>query len=235
MRQIAMVAHYAATVGEGGVQIHQYMPLTVEAAGETGPAAKLHMETDYPWEAGVRVVIDETDGSAWELALRVPGWCAEAALKVNGEAQQSVTGGQYATITRAWQAGDVVELDLAMEPALVEAHPRVDAIRGNLCIQRGPMVYCLEEVDQPDLDLLDVRVAPDAPMQARWREDLLDGVVSIEVQGLAAEPGEWDGNLYLPSAERKIAHRVATLTAVPYYAWANREIGTMRVWIPRPE
>jgi DUF1680 family protein len=230
-----MVAHYAATVGEEGVQIHQYMPLTIEVDGEIGPAAKLHLETDYPWEAVVRVTIDETDGSAWELALRVPGWCAEAALKVNGEVQQSVTGGQYAVISREWQAGDVVEMAMAMEPALVEAHPRVDAIRGNLCIQRGPMVYCLEGVDQPDLDLLDVRVAPDVPMQALRREDLLGGVVAIEVQGLVAEPGDWDDKLYLPPAGRKIVHRAATLMAVPYYAWANREIGTMRVWIPRPE
>jgi DUF1680 family protein len=233
MRQIAMVAHYAATVGGEGVQIHQYIPVTIEADGEIGPAAKLHLETDYPWEAGVRVTVDETDGSAWELALRVPGWCAEAALKVNGEAEQSVTGEQYATIDRAWQAGDVVELDLAIEPAFVEAHPRADAIRGNLCIQRGPMVYCLEQVDQPDLDLLDVRVAPDASMQARRREDLLGGVVAIEVQGFVAAQGEWEGNLYLPPTDREMVYRTATLTAVPYYAWANREIGTMRVWIPR--
>jgi hypothetical protein len=229
------VAHYAATVGEGGVQIHQYIPVTIEVDGEIGPAAKLHLETGYPWEGSVRVTVDEADGSAWELALRVPGWCPEAALKVNGEAQQPVTGGQYATIRREWQAGDVVELELAMTPAFVEAHPRVDAIRGNLCIQRGPMVYCLEQVDQPDLDLLDVRVSPDAPMQAQRREDLLGGVVVVEVQGMVTEPGEWDDSLYLPAAERKMAHRAATLTAVPYYAWANREIGTMRVWIPRSE
>jgi DUF1680 family protein len=235
MRQIAMVAHYAATVGEGGVQIHQYIPVTIEVDGEIGPAAKLHLETGYPWEGSVRVTVDEADGSAWELALRVPGWCPEAALKVNGEAQQPVTGGQYATIRREWQAGDVVELELAMTPAFVEAHPRVDAIRGNLCIQRGPMVYCLEQVDQPDLDLLDVRVSPDAPMQAQRREDLLGGVVVVEVQGMVTEPGEWDDSLYLPAAERKMAHRAATLTAVPYYAWANREIGTMRVWISRSE
>jgi hypothetical protein len=235
MRQIAMVAHYAATVGEEGVQIHQYIPVAIEAGGEIGPAAKLHLDTDYPWDGAVCVTVDEADGSAWELALRVPGWCAETALKVNGETQQSVTGGQYSSINRVWQAGDVVELELAMDPAFVEAHPRVDAIRDNLCIQRGPMVYCLEQVDQPDLDLLDVRVAPDAPMQAQRCEDLLGGVVAIEVQGLVTKPGEWDDSLYLPAAEREIAHRTATLTAVPYYAWANREIGTMRVWIPRPE
>jgi DUF1680 family protein len=235
MRQIAMVAHYAATVGGEGVQIHQYIPVAIEAGGESGSAAKLHLETDYPWDGSVRVTVDEADGSAWELALRVPGWCAEAAIKVNGEPQPSVAGGQYATINRAWQAGDAVEMELAMSPVFVEAHPRVDAIRGNLCIQRGPVVYCLEQVDQPDLDLSDVRVTPDAPMQPQRREDLLGGVVAIEMQGLIAEPGEWDDGLYLPSAKRKMMHHAATLTAVPYYAWANREIGAMRIWIPRPE
>jgi len=111
----------------------------------------------------------------------------------------------------------------------------VNAIGGNLCIQRCPMVYCLEQVDQPDLNLLDVRVAPDSLMQARWREDLLNGVMAVEVQGRVAELEEWEDYLYLPVAERKLEYHAATLAAVPYYAWANRGPGEMRVWIPHTE
>jgi DUF1680 family protein len=234
MRQIAVVAHYAATVGEEGVQIHQYLPVAIEADGEIGPSAALHLETDYPWESRVRVTVSEADGSTWELALRVPGWCAKAALKVNGKPQQAVTGGQYATVRQAWQAGDVVELELPMVPRFTMSNPRVDATRGELAIERGPLVYCLEQADQEEgLNLLDVRIAPEASLQATWRENLLGGVVVIEAQGAAIDAGVWQDALYRPTTGTDLVQRGVTLTAVPYYAWANRGPGAMRVWIPR--
>jgi DUF1680 family protein len=233
MRQIAVVAHYAATTGDDGIQIHQYMPATIEARGLGGPQATLQVETDYPWEGRVRVTMAETDGSAWELKLRLPAWCSHAVVAVNGdEAARSLAGGQYATVRRAWQAGDRVELALAMAPVLIEPNPRVDAIRASLCIQRGPIIYCLEQVDQPELNLLDVRLTPDVPMLSRWRDDLLGGVATVEVEGQVVEPVEWQDYLYLPVAGRELATRKTALTAVPYYAWANRGPGAMRVWIP---
>jgi DUF1680 family protein len=233
MRQIAMVPHYVATAGEDGIQIHQYMPATIDASRAGGPQATLRIETGYPWEGRVRVTVAETDGAAWELKLRLPAWCRHAAVAVNGnEVGRSLAGGQYATLRRAWQAGDLVELDLAVALVLIEPNPRVDAIRASLCIQRGPIIYCLEQADQPDLNLLDVRVRPDPPMQSHWRENLLGGVVTVEVEGQVVQPGEWENHLYLPVADRELAVRKATLTAVPYYAWANRDPGAMRVWIP---
>ena len=119
-----------------------------------------------------------------------------------------------------------------MVPVLIEPNPRVDAIRTSLCIQRGPIIYCLEQADQPDLNLLDARVRADAPIHSRWREDLLGGVVTVEVEGQVVEQGIWEDHLYLPAAERELAVRPTPLTAVPYYAWANRSPGAMRVWIP---
>jgi DUF1680 family protein len=232
MRQIAVLAHYAATAGEDGIQIHQYMPAIIEASGLGGPQATLRVETGYPWDGRVRVTVEETDGSDWQLKMRVPEWCCQATLVVNDEAERSIVGGQYATVRRAWKAGDLVELDLVVEPVLIEPNPRVDAIRASLCIQRGPIIYCLEQVDQPDLDLLDVRVGADAPMQSCWHEDLLGGVVTVEAEGQVVQPGEWEDHLYLPVADRELAVRTATLIAVPYYAWANRGPGAMRVWIP---
>jgi DUF1680 family protein len=180
-------------------------------------------------------VIEETDGNAWKLALRVPGWCEGADLQVNGEAVEvAVASGAYAAIERAWQAGDVVELDMPMKPRLTESNPRVDAIRGSLAIERGPLVYCLEEVDQqPGLNLLDVRIAPEASLQAVWHENLLGGVVVVEAQGTVVDAGAWQDELYRPARTEDLPQREVVLTAVPYYAWANRGPGTMRVWIPR--
>jgi len=234
MRQIAMVGHYLATVGETSLQIHQYASSRIEAELGIGKRVALRMETDYPWNGRVRVAVEEADGAAWRLALRVPGWCQGASVRVNGRAVESATtGGTYATVERTWQAGDVIELDLPMLPRLVEPHPRVDATRGSLAITRGPLVYCLEEVDQEaGLNLLDVHIAPDAPLEATWREDLLGGVVAVKARGAVADTRPWEDQLYRPLTAERLPQRAIELTAVPYYAWANRGPGMMRVWIP---
>jgi DUF1680 family protein len=235
MRQIAVVGHYVATVDATGVQIHQYASARIEAELKTGQHVALRVETDYPWDGKVKVIVEETDGATWQLALRVPGWCAGASLQMNGQAVEAAAiGGTYAAIERAWQVGDVVELDLPMEPRLTAPNPRVDAIRGSLAIERGPLVYCLEQIDQePNLNLLDVRIAPEASLQATRREDLLGGVVTIEAQGAAVDIGAWQDELYRPAPVEDLPRREVTLTAVPYYAWANRGLGAMRVWIPQ--
>jgi DUF1680 family protein len=200
-----------------------------------GRRVVLRTETDYPWDGKVKVTVEDTDGRAWELALRVPGWCRGPSLQVDGQAVQvAAAGGTYAVIQRAWRAGDVVELDVPMQPRLIEPHPRVDAIRGSLAIERGPLVYCLEAVDQePGLNLLDVRIAPDASLQAVRREDLLGGVVVVEARGAVVDGDAWHDELYRSAPVEDLPQCEVVLTAVPYYAWANRGPGAMRVWIPR--
>jgi DUF1680 family protein len=235
MRQIAMVGHYAASTDVSGIQIHQYLSAKIEAELGPGRTVVLSTETDYPWEGTVKVTVQETDGKEWALSLRIPGWCTGATVQVNGQPVEAVTAaGTYAKIKRAWQSGDMVVLELPMPPRLTEPNPRVDAIRGSLAIERGPFVYCLEGIDQePDLDLLDVRIAPGASMKAVWREDLLGGVTVVEAQGSAVDVEPWQDELYRPAPVEELAERQVTLTAVPYYAWANRGPNTMRVWIPR--
>jgi len=106
-------------------------------------------------------------------------------------------------------------------------------------VERGPLVYCLEAVDQADIDLLDVSVDPGAEMTDVWQAGLLDGVITVQIPGNVAEQGDWEGVLYLPVGVPAGAPgqttRPVTLTAVPYYAWANRGPGAMRVWIPKKD
>ncbi len=229
MRQIAMVGHYAATVDESGVQIHQYLSAKIEAELEAGRGVVLGIETDYPWDARVKVTVEETDGKSWKLALRVPAWCERASLRVNDRAIEVVaTGGTYAVIERTWQAGDAVELELPMPPRLTEPNPRVDAIRASLAIERGPLVYCLEGIDQePGLDLLDVRVAPEASMKAVRREDLLGGVVVVEAQGAAVDMGLWQDKLYR-SAPTEILSRSVRWCSQPYPTMLGRTAAQAR-------
>jgi hypothetical protein len=193
MRLLASLDHYVATETDDGVQVHQYATGTI-AAGVAG----LRVETGYPWRGRVEVEVVETRPEPWTLSLRVPAWCEGARLAVNGEQVDA------APVRRVWSAGDRVVLDLPLAPRLTAPHPRVDAVRGCLAIERGPLVYCLEEADAPGADLADVVLDPDAPLGETERPDLLGGVVTVEAQA----------------------------TAVPYFAWANRGLGAMRVWIP---
>jgi len=102
-----------------------------------------------------------------------------------------------------------------------------------VAVMRGPLVYCLESVDQPDVDLLDVTVDPGSAMATTWEPDLLDGVMTVKIPGQAVAQGDWEGELYLPEGAAEPVGTPMTLTAVPYYAWANRGPGEMRVWIPK--
>jgi len=236
MRQIAAVAYYAVTTDATGLQIHQYVPLAIETELQTGQTVALSVETGYPWNGQVKVTVDQSDGNMWPLSLRVPAWCQGAAVHVNGEAiRGSWAANSYITVERGWQSGDVIELTLPMGPRLTAPHPRVDAVRCSLAIERGPLVYCLEETDQAGVDLLDVRIAPDAKLDAGWQEDLLDGVVVVKAKGAVADVSSWGNALYAPANHVDVAYRPMTLTAVPYYAWANRGPGAMRVFIPRLE
>ena len=128
------------------------------------------------------------------------------------------------------------ELVEDVRTVLIEANPRIDAIRGSLAIQRGPIVYCVEQADQePGIDLLDLRISPDARMQAQWQEDLLGGVMAVDVQGTIVDIGDWKTQLYRPVSQgdgAALPKREVTLRAVPYYAWARRGPGAMRVWMP---
>jgi DUF1680 family protein len=194
------------------------------------------METDYPWQGQVRLRVRESDAGPWDLSLRVPDWCPAATVSVNGklfEGAEMEKG--YLNLNRSWQAGDVIQLELAMAPILIEPNPRVDATRGCLAIQRGPVVYCLEAQDQvKGVDLLDVSLEAEAPLQTRWAGDLLGGVMLIEAEGFAVDSKIWSGKLYRPwSGSSHPAEDRIRLLAVPYFAWGNRGLKSMRVWIPR--
>ena len=135
---------------------------------------------------------------------------------------------------KAWHAGDVVELGLGMEQVLVASNPRLDGTRGCLAIQRGPIVYCLEDIDQEVKGrLLDVEIDKNRSLITHWESDLLNGVMVVEAGGQFRDVEAWCGHLYRPATfpDQGTAHP-ARLIAIPYYAWGNREIGGMRVWIP---
>ena len=228
MRTLASVEHFLATTNAAGVQVHQY------AAAELNLGARaLKLDTNYPWDGDITLTITASDAAPWELQFRLPSWAAGATATLNGAPLDvALAPGTYAAVTRAWQAGDVVALHLPMAPRLTQPHPRIDALRGSLALERGPLVYCLEQGDQPaGVDLLDVQVDPAAQPAAVKLPDL-PGVVALSAAGYHLDAAALAETLYRPAGAAPLPREALTLTAVPYYAWANRGAGAMRVWLP---
>jgi hypothetical protein len=162
------------------------------------------------------------------LRLRVPGWCPQASVAVNRSAVKAlIIERGYLVLDREWKRGDRVELDLPMPVQRVAANPQVKADQGLLAIQRGPIVYCLEQCDQAE-PLASFWLPAEAQLKAAREPGLLGGVVAITGEARAASEPQWRRKLYQTAAA---ADRVA-LKAIPYYAWDNRQPGAMRVWLP---
>jgi DUF1680 family protein len=246
MRLLASLEHYVASTDDGGLQLHQYAGGRY-AGAVAGTTTAVSVNTDYPRTGRVRITVEEGPaGRPWTLSLRIPQWSADPRVAVAGEDPAPAPAADgWLRLERSWAPGDEVVLDLRVAPRLTRADPRVDAVRGCAAIERGPLVYCLEGVDHPGGGLDDVVLDTRAPLAEEHRPDLLGGVTTVTAAGhrrALPEQGWWpyrDATRPAPAdgAERPDepdeSHGTPLrLTAVPYYAWANRSDGPMRVWIP---
>jgi len=229
MRTLSSLEGYLATVTGDTVQLHQYAPGTITAE-LPGGVLRLRVVTEYPYAGRVTLHVEEAAAGAG-LALRVPAWADGATLD-----GVPVAAGGYATVDRPLAAGDTVVLDLPVTPRLTAADPRVDDARGCVAIERGPLVYALEQVDQePGAVVDDVRIDPAAPLGEEERPDLLGGTVVVTATGtVQRRPDAPAGSgPYRPAGTPAPAvGDPVTLRAIPYHLWANRGPQAMRVWIP---
>jgi DUF1680 family protein len=237
MRLLASLSNYFVTSNETGIQIHQYSNMEIRVAQNQQTAKTLQLDTEYPWDGRVKINVKESNDRPWALSLRVPGWCQSFRVHVNGEEAKKDLHQGYLIIEREWATGDLLELNFAMPPFWVQADPRVDSVRGCVALQRGPIVYCLEQQDQEkDVNLLGVKIDPSRGVTAQWRGDLLGGVVLLDATGhQQGHDSRSTNGLYHPmysGNEDRTSERIVKLTAIPYYAWGNRGLESMRVWIP---
>lgn len=231
-RVLASLGGYVYSQGKDEVFVHLYVQGEAEIDVGGGKIV-IRQSTNYPWDGRVMISVEPRRPVQFALALRIPGWCRKAALKVNGKAVrvESVTRKGYARIEREWAKGDRVALELAMPVELIEAHPAVRHDAGMVAIQRGPIVYCLEEVDN-GANLADIRLARRPGLKARFDARLLGGVTAITGAGVRRDTANWRNQLYRPVGLSK--EKTMRIKAIPYYAWNNRGVGEMIVWI-RPE
>jgi DUF1680 family protein len=235
-RLLASLSGYFYSTTENTVYVHLYATGTATIPMPAGGSILLSQRTDYPWDGVVEIEILESNGGAEFLNLRVPGWAAGAKIEVNGQPYPGTDGirpGDYAGIDISAGAGTRIRLTLPMNVEIVEAHPHVIGNLGRVAIRRGPLIYCLEQADHTGTDVGNVFLPDDVLLTPEHRPDLLNGVTVLCGEGLALDAPEEDGALYRAYRRRHLAEfQPVAITAIPYYAWANRAAGPMQVWIP---
>jgi DUF1680 family protein len=226
-RLVASVGGYFVSTAPDGVAFHLYGGVSTNV---TVGSTKVHLRetSNYPWSGDIAIEIDPETPAAFDVKLRIPGWCSGWSLKVNGASVQAKPADGYLTIHRTWSKGDRVVLDLPMPPERIYANPAVIMDAGRVALKRGPLVYCVEEADNPGGFVQRLKIGRDAELVTSTRADLFDGIVTLSAKGTAIQPDDWTG-LY---RNRRSQEQPATLTAIPYYLWANRGQGSMMVWVP---
>ncbi len=230
-RIVPQVGGLVYAQGKKQVLVNLYAAGEAKLKLDDGSTLKLTQQTEYPWNGRIRLVVDPAQTSDFSLNLRIPGWAAGGPvpgdlyrfaesgvaainLTVNGAKADATPAAEgYVHLQRTWKTGDVVELELPMPVRRVLSNEKVEANLGRVALMRGPIVYCVEAADQPDVNLTRLALRRDAELTAKHRSDLLGGLTVLEGEALA------DG---------KDAIR---MTAIPYYAWQNRMKGAMTVWI----
>lgn len=223
-RFMASVSGYTYATQASDIYFNLYIQGSADLQTESGRVA-LTQTTDYPWNGTVTIKVDPEQESTFALRLRIPGWLqqhpvasdlytytdapASYTLKVNGTRVKATVSDGYATISRQWKAGDIVELDLPMNVRRIKAHDKVTANRGMLALERGPVVYCLEGQDQPGGTVFDKYIPDGTDIQAAFDPELLGGITV-----LSGTVGD------------------TPFKAIPYSTWNNRGTDQMTVWIP---
>ncbi|GGE25805.1 hypothetical protein GCM10011391_00240 [Pullulanibacillus camelliae] len=227
-RLIASLGHYIYSAHDQQALIHLYVGSEIEL-DLAGRQVKLSQQTHYPWDETVIICVTPDKAAEFTLALRIPGWCQKARLTVNGEDIQlkGCMKNGYVYLERLWRAGDQLKLHLAMPIERMRSHPAVRANAGKVALQRGPVVYCLEEVDNGNF--LDQMVLPrDQALKCYFDKSLLDGIVVITGEAERAGRVSNETALYF---NQGLSSDSLKFKAIPYYAWCNRDPGEMLVWI----
>lgn len=208
-RFLPSIGNYIYASSDDALWVNLYIGNTGQIRiGETD--ILLTQETDYPWDGSVKLTISTSQPLEKEIRLRIPNWCKTYDLSINGKRINVSEKKGYAVI-KDWKSQDVIALDMDMPVEIVAADPHVKENFGKRAIQRGPLVYCMEEIDTPEY-FDQIQLSPSITFQTAFVSDILNGIKTIKTNG-----------------------RAQSATFIPYYAWDNRKAGKMRVWIPYNE
>jgi DUF1680 family protein len=236
-RIIASLPGYMYSTSAKGLWIHLYHSGRLNWHLENGKELTIHQNTKYPWENTVEIIFENVPAEEFSLFFRVPGWTTSAGVSVNGRFFRSIHKSEhYHEIRRSWEKNDRIEIVFDMPARVVHAHPHLRENSGCVAIRRGPLIYCVESVDQQNVSVFDIVLPLNSSgisrdFEVMYDPNLLGGIVTITSDVLAYDPVSSDDGLY--SFERfPRPLRPVKMIAIPYFAWANRGRSEMKVWIP---
>ena len=225
---------YLYGMASDGVYVNLYHSSQLDWHLRDGNPLRISQATAYPWNGDVRLTVEPAKPAAFAMYLRWPSWASNADVTVNGQISpvSDFQPGSYISLNRMWKRGDTVSITFPMQPTEMAANPHVTSDYGRVAMQRGPLVYAMEQMDQGGPAMGDIFVRPNSPLSAEWRKDWLGGVTVIKVGGQIAEKSTMQEPLYQPLAVANgRAKRPASLVFIPYYAVNNREPTPMEVWV----
>lgn len=231
LRTLCEVQDYAYSIGKDEIYVNLYGENTLNTKLESAGDITIEQKTDYPWDGKIDITVAKLKGKKdFTLKLRIPAWCEGATVSVNGEACNIDTQSEsYIAVSRKWKKGDVLTLNMPMKTKLIEANPLVEESRGQIAVQRGPVVYCLESNDINGLDIDNIAI----PLDAKFTpvEINIDGsrIMALDTEAHNRTEASWKNVLYREVSNKK---NKVKIRLIPYYAWGNRGKSEMTVWIP---
>lgn len=235
-RTFASLPGYFYSTSKDGLYVHLYDNSELDWHLEDGTSLKVVQKTKYPWDGAVSIAVTPAKPREFTFYVRIPGWANSAQVMVNGSPVNGAVPGQYLAVKRQWSPGDTIGVNFDMTPGVVEANPRVVDDFGRGAVQRGPLVYCLEQLDQPDgVNVFDVSLdlrKGKAQFHDEFQSNLLDGVVVLKHTGGLADKTSSHTKLYSSYTPTVPKNQPVELKFIPYYAWANRSASQMQVWTP---
>jgi DUF1680 family protein len=238
VRTIAEAQNYIYSLSKDTLWVHLYGGSSLKTSFAEGGSIAVRQETEYPWSGSIRLAVDVAPEREISIKLRIPGWTKPGDVKVlvNGSRSEAKPlPGTYLELRRFWKAGDVVSLEIKMEPRLWEANTLVEETLNQVAVKRGPIVYCLESNDLPKgvrLDDVALALDPEKTVFLDGRERIVNtDLVSLSVAALEIRRPEAQGVKPLFHEVSQVKPRQIRIKLVPYYAWGNRGDADMSVWL----
>jgi DUF1680 family protein len=222
-RLLASLSGYFYSMDENNIYAHLYGNCDL-SVNVNGAEVKIVQESDYPWNGRISFTVTAEKPVEMTMFFRIPSWCKNYSLSINGDIVKEQVRNGYVRYTQIWQNNTNILLLLKMENIRVYASPMLRAAAGKVSIQRGPLIYCMEEADN-GVCLDDIQIES-SPLIDRWDSELLNGVVAITAS--ASRSKDFDSPLY---SDTKVPRIPFNVKFIPYFTWNNRGIGEMKVWV----
>lgn len=230
-RLLASLKKYIYTVNDEGIQINIYGECTISTV-INNEKVEITQKTNYPWDGNIELNIYTQKPVDFKLSLRIPEWCEDAKIYMNDEIIH-IEDNHYLIIDARWKTGDKINIEFAMKARKAIGNPYVTSNYHHAFVQRGPIIYCVEQEDNPNINILDILLSNKQEFKEEYLPHKLGGIVQIQSSEYIVDNKKWNNkisNVYSPKV--KLEKNPITITYIPYYTWANRSICDMSVWLP---